>query len=156
MRKIRLSQLKGNEILARNIFDDTGRILLSSGTIMDRKYIKLLEEREIYAVFIEDELSKGVVVEDFISDETRQEAKSVVKNTFEKFVDSNDTNIDNIRTSVGSIMDEIMSKKGLLIASSEIRSTSEWLFSHSVNVCALSVIVGNHMGYNVFKLNDFA
>ena len=156
MRRVRLSQLNGNELLARDIFDDTGRILLSNGTKMYRKYIRLLEEREIYSVFIEDELSKGVVVEDFISDETRQEAKNVVKNTFEKFLDSNETNVDNIKTSVGNIMEEIMSQKGLMIASSEIRSASEWLFSHSVNVCALSVIVGNKMGYNALKLNDLA
>lgn len=58
MRIVSVSSLKGDEILAKQIFDETGRILLSAGVELRPYYIERIKEIGIHSVYIEDDISK--------------------------------------------------------------------------------------------------
>ncbi|MDF2523875.1 MAG: phosphohydrolase [Clostridiales bacterium] len=156
MRKVMVSNIKENEVLAKCIFDNGGRILLSEGVKLSRAYIERLVSMGIDYVFIEDEISKGIQPEEVILDETRQEGKTAIKKTLQKYINHGSINTDAISKCSNNIIEEILSQKDVLINITEIRSKDEGIYGHSVNVCALAVIIGTYLGYNMLRLKDVA
>ena len=156
MRKVKVSNIIGHEVLAKRIFDNDGRILLSEGVKLIPAYIDRLESLGIDHIFIEDEISKGIEPEELILDETRQAGKKAIKETLQKYINYGNTNLDAVSKCSNNIIDEILSQKDVLINITDIRSKDEGIYGHSVNVCALVVIIGTYLGYNMLRLKDVA
>ena len=156
MRIISVSSLKGDEILAKQIFDETGRVLLSAGVKLRPYYIDRIKEIGIHAIYIEDDMSKNVIIEESISDKTRQMSKHAIKVMTEKYCREGKTDSKSIMNSVNSVIEDILSNKNVLINVSEISASDNNVYSHSVNVCVLATIIGTHMGYNMSKLKEVA
>ena len=154
MRIISVSSLKGDEILAKQIFDETGRILLSAGVKLRPFFIERIKELGILSVYIEDDISKNVIIEESISDKTRQMSKHAIKQMTEKYCREGKTNSKSIMESVNSVIEDILSNKDVLINVAEISASDNNVYSHSVNVCVLATIIGTHMGYNMSKLKE--
>ena len=151
-----LSKLKGNEQLAKTVFDDNGRILLCVGTSLRGKYIKILQGHGIESVYIEDEISKGIVVEEFLDESTKIESKNAIKDTFEKFYKKEERQLDKVLNTANKIIDDIISQSDIAVNIMDLKAKDEKIFGHSVNVCALSVLAGIKMGYNMLRLKDIA
>lgn len=156
MRVISVSNLKGDEILGKQIFDESGRILLSAGVKLRPYYIERIKELGINLVYIDDDISKNVVIEESISDKTRQMSKHAVKEMIEGYCREGKTDNSSVMNSVNSVIEDVLSNKNVLINVAEISSSDNNLYSHSVNVCVLATIIGTHMGYGMSKLNDIA
>lgn len=154
MRIVRLSNLKGNEILAKPIYNDTGRILLAQGVKLTPFYIDRLKLMEIEYVFIDDDISKDVVFQDNITEKTRQMSKKAIKDIMQD--SSGRIHNDGILKSVDSIIEDVLANKDVMINVSDIRSKDDRLYVHSINVCVLSTLVAIHMGYNMYKVKDVA
>lgn len=154
MRIISVSSLKGDEILAKQIYDETGRILLSAGVKLRPFFIERIKELGILSVYIEDDMSKNVIIEESISDKTRQLSKHAIKQMTEKYCREGKTNSNGIMESVNSVIEDILSNKNVLINVAEISASDNNVYSHSVNVCVLATIIGTHMGYNISKLKE--
>ncbi|MCY6372008.1 HD-GYP domain-containing protein [Clostridium ganghwense] len=156
MRKISISQIQGNETLAKPIYDGYGKILLAKGTTLKPGYKMRLTQMGILSLYINDKFSKEIEIEDFISDHTRQETKTIIKNEFHKFITKRNTSSSEITKSVDKIIDNILSREEVIVNISDIKSKDQYLYEHSVNVCALSVIMGIHLGYNKNHLRELA
>lgn len=156
MRRVGLDFLQGNELLASAIFDKEGRILLREGIVLKISFIKKLQDLGIPSVYINDELSQGIEINDVVSQETRQECKKVIVATMEKFARRGDVSLHGIITSAQRVIEDILGQKEIMVNLMDIRSTEDVLFSHSVNVCILSVMTGINMGYNMASLKDLA
>ncbi|AQR96329.1 MULTISPECIES: HD-GYP domain-containing protein [Clostridium] len=156
MRVVSVTSLKGDEILGKQIFDESGRVLLSVGVKLRPYYIERIKELGIQSVYIDDDLSKNVVIEESISEKTRQMGKHAVKEMIGKYCREGKTDSSSVMDSVTSVIEDIISNKNILINVSEISSSDNNLYSHSVNVCVLATIIGTHMGYSMLKLKDIA
>ncbi len=156
MRVVSVSSLKGNEILGKQIYDEAGRVLLSAGVELKPYFIERIKELGIYSVYIEDDISRNVVIEETISEKTRQMSKHAVKEMTERYSREGKTDNSSVRNSVNSIIEDILSNKDVLINVSEISASDNNIYSHSVNVCVLSTIIGTHMGFSMLKLKDIA
>ena len=64
MRRIQTEQITGKEVLAKDIYSSGGVVLISEGTILKRSYVDKLLELKITDVFVEDEISKDISLED--------------------------------------------------------------------------------------------
>lgn len=156
MRVVSVSSLKGDEILGKQIFDESGRVLLNAGVELTPFYIERIKQLGILSVYIDDDISKNVIIEESISDKTRQMSKHAVKQMIEVYCREGKTDNSSIMNSVNSVIDDILSNKNVLINVAEISSSDNNIYSHSVNVCVLSTIIGTHMGYSMSKLRDIA
>lgn len=156
MRLMSIDRLKGDEILGKHLYDDAGRILLSAGVQLTSFYVDKLKGMGIYSLYIDDEVSREVVVEESITEQTRQAAKSAIKDMMARYNNSGKASGEGIVKSVNYIIDDILDNKDVLMNVSEIRSSDDNLYSHSINVCVLSTILGVHMGYNQLKLKELA
>ncbi|NMM65944.1 HD domain-containing protein [Clostridium sp. P21] len=156
MRVISVSSLKGNEILGRQIYDEFGRVLLNVGVKLKPYYIEKIKELGISSVYIDDDISKNVVIEESISEKTRQMSKSAVKEMIGRYCREGKTDDSSVMNSVNAVIEDVVSNKDVLINVAEISASDNNIYSHSVNVCVLSTIIGTHMGYSVMKLKDIA
>ena len=156
MRVVNVSNLKGDEILGKQIFDESGRVLLSVGVKLRPYYIERIKGLGIYSVYIDDDMSKNVIIEESISEKTRQMSKHAVKEMTERYCREGKTDNSSVMNSVNSVIEDIISNKNVLINVAEISASDNNIYSHCVNVCVLSTIIGTHMGYSVSKLKDIA
>lgn len=156
MRVISVSSLKGDEILGKQIFDETGRVLLSVGVKLRPYYIERIKELGIHSVYIDDDISKNLTIEESISEKTRQMSKHAVKEMIGRYCREGKTDNSSVMNSVNSVVEDILSNKNVLINVAEISASDNNVYSHSVNVCVLSTIIGTHMGYSMLKLKDIA
>ena len=58
MRYVAIEKAKDNMVLAMPIYDSINRVLLATGTIMTRDYIRKLKARGLPGFYVEDELAK--------------------------------------------------------------------------------------------------
>lgn len=153
MRSLRLDQAKGEEVLAKSIYDEDGRILLRAGTSIRTTYIKKLEEMGIEYIYIQDEDTEGIQLEDVVSEETRTQGKQEVKRVFKDYIVSERLELTKIYSLVNTILDEIMNSKEVVLNVSDLRSKNEALYEHCMNVCVLATSVGAYV-FDPKKLKD--
>ncbi|RMD01672.1 HD-GYP domain-containing protein [Clostridium autoethanogenum] len=156
MRVISVSSLKGDEILGRQIYDEFGRVLRNVGVRFKPYYIKRIKEIGINCVYIDDDISKNVIIEESVSQKTRQMSKHAVREMIGTYCREGKTDNSSIMNSVNSVIEDVVSNKEVLINVAEISASDNNIYSHSVNVCVLATIIGTHMGYSVMKLKDIA
>jgi putative nucleotidyltransferase with HDIG domain len=156
MRVVSISNLKGDEILGKQVYDETGRILLNVGVKLKPFYIEKIKGLGITSVYIDDDISKNVVIEESISDKTRQMSKHAVKEMIEGYCREGKTYDSSVMNSVNSILEDVLSNKDVLLNVSEISASDNNIYSHSINVSVLATIIGTHMGYSMLKLKDIA
>lgn len=154
MRKIDLCRAKPGYYTARTIQTLDGIILLPAGTKLTDESINHLKRYHITAIYIEDDLSRGITVTDTIKEELISDVKHKIKTmmlsyTFEHFVDGK-----KIIKMVEMLLCEILKNDFMIINLSDIRSTDDYTYSHSVNVAILSLITGIKLGFRGSSLKD--
>jgi len=76
LRQLSINRLKQGDVLGRTIYTNDGRVLLGRGIALTPSFIKRLSKLGITIVYVDDEETKDVVIEDVISEEHRREAMS--------------------------------------------------------------------------------
>jgi len=156
MRKISIDQINGNEVLSKTIYDPSGRILLAKGSILKPGYKMRLTQIGIFSIYVDDEYSLEIEARDFINEKTRQNTKEIIYREFKKFTNKQSPNLDEIFKTIDLIIDDILSREEVLINITDLRSKDNYLYEHSVNVCALSVMMGLILGYSHTNVKELA
>lgn len=154
MRKVLVDNAEPGSKLSKAVFTSEGRVLLTSGMILRDSYIGKLKENGISEIYIEDDISQGIHVSDAVCEQTRVEAKLLVKNLMDRYTFTSSVNADRVKSMVNRIIDELLNSKDVIANLSDIKFVDDYTFEHSVNVCILSLITGIGLGYNVLRLKD--
>lgn len=156
MRRILVDNLTGTETLARHIYTSNDMILLSQGARLKKSYISKFRELGIEYIYVEDEISQGIEIHDYVDEQTREHCKKEVRKVLEKYSTSGRVELDGIATVAQEVIEDILSNKDVLINISDVRREDEYTYSHSVSVCTLSVLTALKMGYNTQKAKEIA
>lgn len=156
MRRVKIRSLKGSEILAKNIYDSNGRVLLSKGTKMKHSFSSKLETMGIDYIYITDKVSEGIEIEDFVSEKVRKQSIESVKKLSNIMKSEKPEIKEKVISSVQTMIDNVISQREVMINILDLRNKDEYLFYHSVNTCAMSILLGNYLGYNMLELRDLA
>lgn len=141
--------------VARTIYDSDGNCLLAAGMVLNEYYIRRLGELNVASVYVKDDLFDSLgEIPDVISEQTRVETVKTVKKTFLALETNRRINTRNVKKMVDSILDDLMSRTDVLVNLVDIRAYDDYTFSHSVNVCILSLLTGLTMGYHELKLKE--
>lgn len=152
MQKVFIDDLAMGAVIAKDIFDSEGRMLISKGTIVRDRFFRRLEEVGINEIFIEendqeslqikDNIQNDLHIDDIIYEKTRVQAQMQVKKIMVKFSTMSHINVDKINKIIENIIEQLLSKKDVVLTLSKLRSIDDYTYGHSVNVCVLSLIVG--------------
>lgn len=155
MQKVHITDVMPGMKLAKAIFTSDGKVLITSGVELQEATIARLYESGIPDVYIEDGATHNLTISnDQECEKTREEAKLLAQNVLENYTFSSSTSDDKVRYTIESIVDELLSKKDILINLSDMKLVDDYTFAHSVNVCVLSLITGIGLGFNTSRLRD--
>lgn len=154
MRKVHLDKVQLGTKLARTIFNSDGGVLLSKGIELKDSFVDKLKSHGITEIFLDDEISADVAVEDVVCENTRNEAVVLVKSMMNNYLFSPNIDVESVKVMVNKIIDELLNNNDILVNLSEIKSVDDYTFEHSVNVCILSLITGIGLGYDISKLRE--
>jgi HD-GYP domain-containing protein (c-di-GMP phosphodiesterase class II) len=156
MRILGIRELQEGMVIARSIYDSTGRVVLAKGVPLKAAYINKLGELGYSYVYVLDpaESLDQVHVDEPISEETRIQAISALRETVEAIQRTGTTDLRQISSIVEEIIDQITSNPDVLVSMVDIKSYDNYTYSHSVNVCVLSVMLGIERGMNRYDVRD--
>ncbi|NLM40608.1 MAG: HD-GYP domain-containing protein [Firmicutes bacterium] len=156
MRFVHIDNLESGQELARPVFAPDGRILLNRGVRMETSYIQRLRHLGVPGVYVAEPGLVDIEIPDTISQRTRMEAIGNVKAVFDSVRVGKTFKLDDISRSVKTIIDEIIQNPNVLASLSDVRSYDGYTFSHSVNVCVISVMLGLKSQLNEKQLYELA
>ncbi|AET69494.1 HD-GYP domain-containing protein [Desulfosporosinus orientis DSM 765] len=155
MREVSVGRLKEGDVLAKEIYSSDGKILLGKGVALKSQYIDRLMQLGLYGVYIEDDLTNDIIIEDVISDQHRYAAMAAIEKACKNIQFEKDKEI-NIKDAVSNIVQDILFQKDIMISLMDMRNIDNRIYAHSVNVCVLSCVLGKGLGLPIDKLNDIA
>ena len=156
MRIISVDSVKGNELLAKDILLNNNSILMTAGTVVKKEYVKRLRELDIEFIYVNDEFAQGVKLTESLELQIKEQCQEAVRNILLKYSYHNDQELDEIRNIADEIIYDIMSEPEVMYNLSSIRNKNESTYSHSLNVCALSVILALKLKLPKPKVKDIA
>ncbi len=156
MQKISVAYLKPGMVVGRNIYNLEGSLLLAAGIELNFQYIEKLKKQQIGSVYVTNHLLGDVEIPEVIREETRVQAVQAVQKSYKEFSVKRKLNIIELRSTADQILDEIIGNRGVMIQLTDIRTYDSYTFSHSVQVCVLSVLIAISMGYPEQRLRELA
>lgn len=130
--------------VARNIRNVQGNIMLKENSLLNQEMIYKLDELGFQGIYVNDDLSKEIQIEDMISEQVRYESNFYVRNQ----------DIEGCKRVSENIVRDIMDKGVITLDMMDLRELDDVTYSHSVNVAVYSCILGMGMGYDKKALSD--
>lgn len=156
MRRIQVEKLKADMVLAKPIYTQRGVILLKEGTILTEAFLDKIKSVEVDHIYIDDALSEGIVVEDLISEEVRQQTSEMLHESLEKMHEGYFVATKAVLEQVEKIVTEVVSNPHVMFSLQEIRSRDDYAYQHAINVCVISLLIAKKMAYNDMQLKHLA
>jgi HD-GYP domain-containing protein (c-di-GMP phosphodiesterase class II) len=154
VRKISLERVRAGVHVARTIQSLDGIVLLSAGSELTEEKILQLKRYNITEIYVEDELSKGIVVSDIVKEDIVLDVKAKIKTIMTTPSIKISVDGKKIKEMVEKLLENILRSDFIIANLSDIRSIDDYTYSHSVNVCILSLITGIALGIKGESLRE--
>jgi len=140
MKLCKVSDIVGNEKLARPIMTSSYQELLAAGTVIKPEYIPKIIQLGITEVFIEDEkLSPAQVA--ILREDVEDLFKEKVRSVMERHVYNDSADLKELTKTADGIISNILSNDELVEQIYDIRERSADIYEHCVSVCSLTVLI---------------
>lgn len=147
MKLVQIDNLKGGEIVARQVLTGDYQILLGTGTVIKKEYIDKLKELNIYSLYIEDENDKKSSAESkMLKQGVQADCLEKVKHVLEKHMYDKKSELEEINTAAEEVISSIINDEYVIKKVYEIKERSSDIYEHSISVCTLSILVSLHLG----------
>lgn len=140
MKRCKVDNLTGTEVLARDVFTPEYQVLLSSGVQLKGEYIDKLKELDIKEVYIkaDEPHTKTVMI---LKEEVEQSVKSKVKNILEKHTYSHNDRLEELCQTADDIITKILEEDKVVEQIYDIKERSSDIYEHSISICSLATVV---------------
>lgn len=146
MRYIKIEQLKPGMVVGKTFYGHLGGAMLQAGFTLTQTAIDRLLEKKYSGIYIEDELSRGIEINEVVSGEVRNNVTKAVHRLVTNMEVGKDAHFDSdmhqISKLLHSLIDEILSSDGAIVNIVDIKEFDLYTYQHSVNVCILSCLIG--------------
>lgn len=144
MKRCKVDNLTGKEILAKDVLTSEYQILLSVGMRLKQEYIEKLRELDIQEVYIKEDESytKTVVI---LREEVEESFKSKVRSILEKHTYSHNDKLEELCQTADSIITKILEEDKVVEQIYDIKGRSSDIYEHSISICSLATIVALKM-----------
>ena len=146
MRYISLENITNDMVLAQNIKDEFGRVLITKGAKLSKQKKKKLENFDIAGVYIDDEWSADIFIEPVVDETLAKKSIKALK----------EMNLDAVSNCAAEIVDKLMGADDYIHDMETIKAYDENTFEHCINVAITAVTMGIGLGYNYYRLKNLA
>lgn len=156
MRKIAISAIKGDEILAQDIISEYNTLLMSAGVVLKKEYVHRLEDMGIQYIYVEDQYAEGIEKKDITEIKIKEQCQKEVQETLDKFVYCGSSELEVLKEVAQEIILDILDEPDIMFNVSGVRQKAESVYSHSINVAALAVFLALRMKIPKDKVREIA
>lgn len=154
-----VKDLKGGEILAKPVCIGSDIVLIYEGTCIKEEYIKKLKELGVQYVYVKEnkndsdeieekyEKAKDTIVEDY---------RERVKYLLERHIYTSRSELAELKVIAEKIINNIINEDTIVEQIENLREHEADIYEHSINVCALSVLLGLKSKLDIDKVNSIA
>jgi len=146
---IPVDELKPGMKVGYPILREDGSILLNQGVALTPGYIKRLRELGFNSIFVEDELFADIKIEEPLRIETKRKAQKVLFETVKKLQRGSKFSYEKVAKVLEEVMEEILNYPGTVFYLVQIRQCSDSIFSHSVSVGVISLLLGHYLSLDM-------
>lgn len=143
-----MDRIPQKAILAKNIYDSKGTFLLRKDSPLKENTVQKLKKNGIFFVYIQDELSEGIELNNVVDDEIKAEIIFSFKQMIEKKIKHARTSnvieskeVKMIEDIVGNLLSEIRQNNDLSYIAVELMGTDMSTYFHSVNTAIVSLLI---------------
>lgn len=149
----KVQELKGNEILGRNIMTWDYQIILPQGATIRKDYIDKLKELGIDEVYIKEEepRQKDIVI---LKSEMEQSIKETVKDILERHTYQNNDELSELSSTADNIISTILEEEQVIEQVFDIKERSADIYEHSINTCSFAILTALKLGVEISKIHD--
>ncbi|AKG34059.1 HD-GYP domain-containing protein [Paenibacillus durus] len=158
MRLVPINRLQEGMRLGRKIYNDEGLVLLSDGVVLNSSLISRLSKIDIGYVYIHDALTEDVEIPNMLQDDTRNQALKTIRTQFQEMSSSSGItkgfyHLDKKFSKImDSILDDMSGQEDPMIMLHDMHTTDNYLYTHSLNVCLYTLVLGIAHGYSRSEL----
>lgn len=155
MRLVRTENLTPEMTLAKNVYKQ-GCIYLKSGQRNICKYDERLKNLGVDYVYVFDEASEDIEIQETVSEATRHRCQDVLRDAFATIENNSPIDVGSFISPVNELMSEVMINKDVQINLTDISTMDEYTFGHSVSTAVYSLLIAQEMGYSKSDLQELA
>lgn len=152
MKLCSISELKEQDILARDVMADKYNVFLYKNTILNKKYIEKLQELNIPYVYIQDDIDDEEVA--VLKKEIEQKSKSKVKEVILKHSYNNGNELKVLSETADNIITNILEEEEVIENIYDIKERSADVYTHSISICVLATLVALKLGLDKERVHD--
>lgn len=151
----KVEDLKGGEVLARDIFYGNASVLIYEGTELKLEYIAKLKELGFEGVYIkaaknEEESENHLLV----AEEIRADLNLKLKNILETHIYKSSGKLEKIKEIAEKVLENVLQNENMTEKVFEIKEHDSNLYEHSLAVCSLATITALKMGLEEKSVQD--
>ena len=135
MRFVQTECLLPGMIVARNIISGNKAFMLSKGTVLTEQYIRRLIHGGYFGVYISDDFSSDVVINEAISEDLFQAGVEAVS----------EGDIGEMLDIATNVVSDIITKEDISLDLYDLRSYDDYTYHHSMNVAVYCAVVGKKL-----------
>lgn len=154
-----VSELKGGEYLAKPVCIGKEIVLIYEGTCLKSEYIKKLKELGVQYVYVRDELNddteddnSNTALKDHIAEDYREKVRELL----ERHIYTSRSELAELKNVAQNIIESIINEDEIVEQIENIREHKADIYDHSLNVCALSVLLALKCNLDMEAVNDIA
>lgn len=148
MRALPIQYVKENSILAEDLYNVQGRILIKKETLLTQKILKKIEANNVFTIYVKD-VHNTIEVPRLVEQSLRINAILIIKSIFEA-AKSQQSIFDlhnQLRNIADDILYEIRSYHKRPIEHIDIKNVDNYIYSSSLNTAVLSALIAWELGY---------
>lgn len=167
---VRTNNLKPGDIVAKSLYDDSGRTLLMGGKMLTETAIRVIKQYGYKGVYIDNidvERRESIPIpEPLIDDLTQMQLMNLIRNIYNNKaiqVDFYDAHFMSDKKKLHEMLEDIIDtlvkaeQNGkLLFEMEDARNMTTWIYFHSINVCFLSIGMAIKMGMSKQEILEIA
>ncbi|MBD8028357.1 HD-GYP domain-containing protein [Ureibacillus sp. Re31] len=156
MRLISINVLKKGMVIGRTIWNEAGLPLLQRNVVVTDPIIQRLKQLGIQYVYIEDEISKGIIIEETVPLSVRKKSVKQITESFNQLKGLSDKSaalvLDKKSKEIGQLVDNllpsILNSNEILTVLTDTLIYDEYIFQHSFQVTIYSLAIAKELGYS--------
>ncbi len=154
MRYLPTNKLTSGMAIGQDIFDGEGTVVFERHRILNQQAIMELSRLGYPGIYIDDEFTQGIVIQEVISPEIRRESLKAVHDVFMTGNEAGSIEEQMFHKSIDSVVDELLSNGDVMVNMIDIKSYADYIYFHSINVAMISAMIGCRMGLSKEQLKE--
>lgn len=148
----KIDELKGGEVLARNIMTWDYQIILPEGITVRGDYIEKLKELGITEVYIKDETKSEEIV--ILKSEMEKNIRETVKDILERHTYQNNEELSELSSTADNIISTILEEDHVVEKIFDIKERSADIYEHSISICSLAILTAMKLNVEISKIHE--